>query len=182
MGKVPFRGTIGLQTGVDSRMEEYPQWHKPFFPTLLRCEKTHLWGYYMNTAGNALAIATSGPVASYDIRYNRLWYGDYGHRIDGTELLFFADCSLPSRHPQNQKVLESGAVYRNTVYLIPVPKQSQIIPALHETAGIPMIQAEKYTYAQGERLSCSITGNIAELCVTDPGGNVFRQTDIVMRE
>lgn len=181
-GKVPFRGTIGLQTGVDSWMEEYPQWHKPFFPTLLRCEKTHLWGYYRNTAGNALAIATSGPVASYDIRYNRLWYGDYGHRIDGTELLFFTDCTLPSRHPQNQKVLEAGTVYRNTVFLIPVSKQSEIIPALHETAGIPMIQAEKYTYTQGERLSCNITGNITDLSVTDPSGNLFPQTDIVMRE
>lgn len=43
----------------------------------------------MNTAGNALAIATSGPVASYDIRYNRLEDGDYGHRILGTDILFF---------------------------------------------------------------------------------------------
>jgi len=60
---------VGFHMGVDTCMETYPQWHKPFFPTLLRCEQTHLWGYYMNTAGNALAVATDAPVASYGIRY-----------------------------------------------------------------------------------------------------------------
>lgn len=65
-----FDGRIGFVTGVDSYMTHYPQWNDLFFPTLLRCEKTHLWGYYMNTAENALAIATKAPVASYDISYN----------------------------------------------------------------------------------------------------------------
>ena len=65
-----FDGKIGIHVGVDTYMEKYPLWHEKFFPTLLRCEKTHLWGYYMNTAENALAIATSASVASYDIIYN----------------------------------------------------------------------------------------------------------------
>lgn len=180
-GTVPFCGTIGLQTGVDSWMEEYPQWYGPFFPTLLRCEKTHLWGYYMNTAGNALAIATTNPTASYDIRYNRLWYGDYGHRIDGTDLLFLMDGGLPARHPQNLNQLAPGAVYGNTVYFIPVQRQSDVLPVLNRIAGIPIIQAEKYTYERGERLCCSITGDIAEVCLTDPDGNQFHTADIVMQ-
>ena len=48
-----FSGRIGFVTGIDSYMTHYPQWNDLFFPTLLRCEKTHLWGYYMNTAENA---------------------------------------------------------------------------------------------------------------------------------
>ena len=67
-----FDGRIGFHVGVDTYMEKYPEWNDKFFPTLLRCEKTHLWGYYMNTAENALAIATEGPVASYDIQYNKI--------------------------------------------------------------------------------------------------------------
>jgi hypothetical protein len=53
-------------------MKTYPQWHEVSFPTLLRGERTHLWGYFMNTAENALAIATDGPAASWDLRYNAL--------------------------------------------------------------------------------------------------------------
>ena len=90
-----FCGKIGMHVGVDTYMEKYPFWHEKFFPTLLRCEKTHLWGYYMNTEENALAIATSAPVASYDIVYN---YSEDPltktkkeglHRILGTDILFY---------------------------------------------------------------------------------------------
>ena len=80
----------------------------------------------MNTAGNALAIATSGPVASYDIRYNRLEDGDYGHRILGTDILFFHDGILPDRHTLDLNQLKPGCVYENTVYLIPVRDKDDI--------------------------------------------------------
>jgi hypothetical protein len=144
-GETAFTGKIGFHMGVDSFMANYPQWHEPFFPTMLRCEKTHLWGYYMNTAGNALAVATENPVASYDIRYNRLADGDYGHRILGTDILLIHDGQLPQRHPDGLRCLMAGEVYKNTVYLIPVREQSQIGCCLQRIAGIPIVQADKYT-------------------------------------
>ena len=161
---------VGFHMGVDTCMETYPQWHKPFFPTLLRCEKTHLWGYYMNTAGNALAVATDAPVASYGIRYNRLADGDYGHRITGTDIYFLHTGDQPPRHPQNLKVLGGGEVYENTLYLIPVAQQAQIPAALSRIAGIPVVQAEKYTYERGERLQCSAMGAISFAELTAPDG------------
>ena len=154
-----IRGKIGFHMGVDSYMEHYPQWHEPFFPTMLRCEKTHLWGYYMNTAGYALAIATSGPVASYDIRYNRLEEGDYGHRIMGTDILLIHDGKLPERHPEGLHSLMPGEIYENTVYLIPVREQGGIGHSLHSIAGIPIVQAEKYTLEMGETPAYTVIGN-----------------------
>ena len=160
-----FCGKIGMHVGVDTYMEKYPLWHEKFFPTLLRCEKTHLWGYYMNTAENALAIATSAPVASYDILYN---YSEEPvtkekkeglHRILGTDILFYQNTVLPERHPRNQKILRKGESYRNTVFLIPVEKKSEIKRKLSRIAAIPLVDSEKYTKEAGEALQAEILCN-----------------------
>lgn len=169
-GKIAFRGKIGFHMGVDSYMETYPQWHLPFFPTMLRCEKTHLWGYYQNTAGNALAVATEKAVASYDIRYNRLDDGDYGHRILGTDLLLIHDGQLPQRHPAELRSLMPGEIYENTVYLIPVREQRGIPGKLHEIAGIPVVQADKYTLERGEAPQYTVIGSIREKRWIQPDG------------
>ena len=160
-----FDGKIGMHVGVDTYMEKYPFWHEKFFPTLLRCEKTHLWGYYMNTAENALAIATSAPVASYDIVYN---YSEDPltkakkeglHRIFGTDILFYQNTVLPERHPQEQKILHKGESYQNTIFLIPIEKKSDIKPKLSAITGIPLVDCEKYTKEQGELLHAEIFCN-----------------------
>lgn len=170
-----FAGCMGFHMGVDTCMESYPQWHEPFFPTLLRCEKTHLWGYYMNTAGNALAVATAAPVASYGIRYNRLDDGDYGHRITGTDIYFIHSGTQPKRHPDGLKSLPAGGVYENTLYLIPVERQEQIVPQLSRIAQIPMIQAEKYTWEMDEALEYCVFGDL--LCTELIGPDGMAKTD-----
>ena len=154
-------GKIGYHMGVDSYMEEYPSWHEKFFPTLLRCEKTHLWGYYMNTAENALAVASAEPIASYDIEYN--YTGDPktlnsqgGHRILGTDLLFYQNTNLPDRHPDHLKIMRAGEVYENVIYLIPVEKKADIKARLASVADIPLLDGDKYTKEIGECLDLSV--------------------------
>lgn len=169
-GDTAFTGKIGFHMGVDSFMESYPQWHEPFFPTMLRCEKTHLWGYYMNTAGQALAVATAAPVASYDIRYNRLEDGDFGHRIMGTDILLIHNGKLPERHPEDLHSLMPGEIYENTVYLIPVREQGQIASCLYSIAGIPVVQADKYTLEMGETPAYTVTGKIRKAQWIHPDG------------
>lgn len=174
---------IGLHMGVDSYMVEYPQWHKPFFPTLLRCEKTHLWGYYMNTAQNALAVATAEGVASFDVGYNQLGQDDYGHRITGTDLVFFQNTVLPARHPEHLKVLKAGQVYRNTLFLIPVEKKADIQPAIARLTGLPMISADKFTLEPGEPLRYTVEGeNICRTELTRPDGSVCGGENAVVCE
>lgn len=158
-GKDDFCGEIGFHSGVNSYFESYPQWHEPFFPTLLRCEKTHMWGYYMNSAENSLAVATDGPVSSYDIKYNIFHEHNNahnGHRLYGTDFVFIKNVKLPERHPDNLKVLASGDVYENSIYYIPVEKKADIFGAINKIADVPLISADKYTYEKGESIKFDV--------------------------
>lgn len=174
---------IGFHTGIDSYMESYPQWHKPFFPTLLRCEKTHIWGYYMNTKGHALALASSEAAASYDIIYNMADEQNYGHRICGTDIVFIKNARLPDRHPQKLCSLKAGEAYRNTIYLIPVNNNDDILRRISEIAGVPMIWSDKYTYEKGDALDCdilSVCGYKTELIC--PNGSVKMYDECIFDE
>ena len=164
---------IGLHTGINSYTENYPQWHEPFFPTLLRCEKTHFWGYYMNTSENALAVATSEAVASYNIGYNMFTELDFGHRVTGTDFVFFQNTPLPERHPQNLKVLKAGECYENTIFFIPVEYKKDIIGTIASVASLPMIQSEKFTVEKGDKLNFEIKSNSGVRAVFElPDGSV----------
>lgn len=157
-----YKEKILFGTGVDSYMTHYPQWNEKFFPTLLRCEKTHLWGYYMNTKENSLAIATSGPIASYDILYNVFYEENYphnGHRILGTELLLTGNVNLPKRCPQNLKVLKANSIYENTLYYMPVKNKADIKKNLAEHFNIPLVDAPKYTLENGDELNFTVLNN-----------------------
>jgi len=159
-----FDGRIGFVTGVDSYMTHYPQWNDLFFPTLLRCEKTHLWGYYMNTMENALAIATSEPVASYDISYNLFEESKdvihCGHRILGSNIYFYQNTILPERHPDNLKIFKSGDTYENTIYLIPVTNKADIKKSITSVVGVPTVDAPKYTLEMGEKLNLTVNSSV----------------------
>ena len=56
---------LSLMLGIDTYMDRYPAWNQKVFPTLLRCEKTHLWGYFRSPNGQILGIACPDPVASW---------------------------------------------------------------------------------------------------------------------
>ncbi len=157
-----FKDKITFATGIDSYMTHYPQWNEKFFPTLLRCEKTHLWGYYMNTRENSLAIASKNPIASYDILYNIFYEENYphnGHRILGTNLVLEGNFNLPKRCPQNLKALKSGSVYENTIYYMPVKNKADIKKSLADVLNIPLVDAPKYTLEKGEALSFVVLNN-----------------------
>ena len=157
-----FKDKITFATGIDSYMTHYPQWNEKFFPTLLRCEKTHLWGYYMNTRENSLAIASKNPIASYDILYNIFYEENYphnGHRILGTNLVLTGNFNLPKRCPQNLKALKSGSAYENTIYYMPVKNKADIKKTLADVLNIPLVDAPKYTLEKGEALSFVVLNN-----------------------
>ena len=56
-----------LRLGIDTYMVKYPQWNDCFFPTLLRCEKTHFYGYLMSPRGDMLGVGCREPVAAYHL-------------------------------------------------------------------------------------------------------------------
>ena len=57
----------GIQLGIDCYMDSYPQWNTQLFPTMLRCEKTHFWGYMMSPKSKIMGLASPDPVACWNL-------------------------------------------------------------------------------------------------------------------
>ncbi|HWY31696.1 MAG TPA: hypothetical protein VNX46_13125, partial [Candidatus Acidoferrum sp.] len=99
----------GILMGLDTYMVSYPSWDYIYFPTMLRCEKTHFWGYVMTPLGRTLGIGSPNPVASWHNEYDgTASIGGGGHRIYTFGLDFLNELPLPVRHPQNLTTLQPG--------------------------------------------------------------------------
>jgi hypothetical protein len=161
-----------LVLGINCEMRSYPSWDFRYFPTLLRCEKTHFWGYFMTPKGRIMTIGSPAPVASYSFNYDEaVWsHGDGGAPlkddsefdvwkhgyVDGGHLIFTSSLDvlhalpLPPRHPQNLVSLKPGEERAWTIYLEPVGSVEEVKPALAASLAAPMIDADRYTVAAGE--------------------------------
>jgi hypothetical protein len=139
-----------LVVGINCEMLSYPAWNDRYFPTLLRCEKTHFWGYFMTPRGRILSIGSPDPVASYTMDYERSSWGDGGHLIRTCGLDLMHALPLPSRHPHNLFSLQAGEERTWRIYLQPVSSLDEIKPALANSLAVPMIDADRYTLSPGE--------------------------------
>ncbi len=154
----PFRPVrAGLRLGVDSLMERYPDWNQQLFPTLLRCESSHFWGYFMSPEGAVLGIASPDPVASWSLNYNRASYGDYGHRIHTANLDLLQALPLPSRHPHIDE-LQAGEERSWTIFLQPLEGLGEVKPVLARLCEAPMLEIDRLTLLPGERATLTVYG------------------------
>ncbi len=138
--------SVDLVLGIDTCMERYPDWKKQFFPTMLRCEKTHLWGYLQSPDGSAVAVFSDAPVAAYRLEYKQL-----GHRIYTACLSLLHKQPLPERHPQNRTALPPGEALSVSVSLVPLKDLNTFGDTL-AGFGVPVLSAPRYTLSQGEEL------------------------------
>jgi len=144
----------GLCLGLDTCMEKFPDWNDRYFPTLLRCEKTHFWGYAMTPRGRILGISSPDPVASWHLSYN-----PGGHRIHTLTLDLLNPPPLPARHPAGLDRLAPGEEKQWTIYLEAIPSLDQLQPRLAVTTGAPMIACDRYTVACGEMVKLTVFGD-----------------------
>ncbi len=142
-----------LVLGIDSEMLSYPRWNYSYFPTLLRCEKTHFWGYLMTPYGRIMTVGSPDPVASYSMNYELSSWGDGGHLIYTCSLDLMHALPLPARHPQNLVSLQPGEERNWTIYLQPAASLEEIKPLLAASLSAPMIDADRYTLGSGESSS-----------------------------
>jgi hypothetical protein len=145
-----------LVLGVNSEMLSYPTWNDRYFPTLLRCEKTHFWGYFMTPQGRIMTVSSPDPVASYSMDYELSSWGDGGHLIHTCSIDLMHALPLPPRHPQNLVSLKAGEERLWTIYLQPAGSLEEVKPLLAASVSAPMIDADRYTLAAGESASLSI--------------------------
>jgi len=175
VGQTTFRPIkAGIKLGLDCYMAKYPEWNHKYFPTLLRCEKTHFWGYTMTPEGRILGICSPDAIASYSLDYNGIGYGEYpgGHRIYTLNLDLLNALPLPGRHPQNLNELKPGEKKQWTIFLVNINSLEDVKPKLSNICRAPIFEIDRYTVNNDE--SCHIiifSDEKIDLKVTLPDGS-----------
>lgn len=165
-GTRPFTpGRLSLILGLDTCMAAYPDWNERYFPTLLRCERTHFWGYAMTPRGRILGISSPDPVASW-----RLAYKPGQHRIYTLCLDLLHRGPLPGRHPRGLDVLRPGERREWTIFLEDIPSLDQVKPRLAATTGAPMIACDRHTVEPGATVGVTVSGAAETHRTFSPGG------------
>lgn len=152
---------LGLKLGIDTYMIEYPQWNDVFFPTFLRCEKTHFWGYLESPKQKIVAVTCPDPVAAWELDYNLFGdedTADFGHRIYTANLLLLCRGPLPKRHPEDFEKLPAGEKMTFDVTITPLEGTEIFRQTLCNDYDIPSLDMERYTLVKGE------TAQIRPLC------------------
>lgn len=181
---------IGLKLGVDSYMVEFPQWNEAYFPTFMRCEKTHFWGYFMSPLQKAAAVFCDTPVAAWELDYNfyipdnsNLDICHFGHRIHTANLLLLCQGPLPQRHPTGLDVLHAGERKAWQVHLMPLAHISEFTQVAAQRFGLPVIDFDRYTLCPGETAHGNIRCTEAYTVQTvSPSGATWEGTAIPIRE
>ncbi len=166
---------ITLKPGLNTELDSFPKWNNIFFPTLLRCEPTHFWGYNMNALGDIIAMGTKEAVASWQMEYvNPLKKNSRGgHLIFSYRLDLMHKLPLPDRHPQHLTELKANEQKVWTFYIKPTNDIESIKPILSNIIQAPMITSDNYTALQGEAVDIQIiTPTIATATITNPSGVV----------
>lgn len=154
----------GIQLGIDCYMDSYPQWNTQLFPTMLRCEKTHFWGYMMSPESKIMGLASPDPVVCWNLEYHqRLVDGVLmaGHRIFTPRIQMLHEGPLPSRHPQTKKTLQQGEKCVMRLYLFSVPEEAEVAKTAAYLAEAPWIEAAQYTVARGDEIIIHSNGDVA---------------------
>ncbi|WP_298061600.1 hypothetical protein [uncultured Rikenella sp.] len=163
-GRAPVQPEkAGLRLGLDAYMDRWPDWFGQYFPTLLRCEKTHFWGYFQAPGAGRplLGIASPQPVASWSTDFS-LGYRDpaphwfWGHRIESVNLDLLNAQPLPERHPQNLWQLKPGEARTWDIVLFPVAEPDDLELKVCDIAQAPTLSFEKTSYRPDEKVQIEL--------------------------
>lgn len=143
-----------MRLGLDTYMESFPQWNDIFFPSCLRCEKTHFWGYFMTPSGKILSVFSKNPVKSWKLNYNRLNPEHLGHRIYTADIELLSNLPQPERHPEGLCSLMPGEEM-TWVFHFQLPEEVSQIPDMMDE--IPFISAQRYTVYGNEPIQLKVS-------------------------
>ncbi|ANI88581.1 hypothetical protein A9P82_04305 [Arachidicoccus ginsenosidimutans] len=169
--------TLGLKIGISNYMTGYPQWNDVYFPTMLRCEKTHFTGYLQTPDGQLLGVASPDAIASYSLEYN-FGYGDpngayfYGHRIYTFNLDLLNANPLPARHPQNLASLAPHEKKSWTIYFKNIDSGKNVAQTLQQLTQAPSFDIPVTSLDEGENFRFKIYAQDVKLSVQNPDGKI----------
>ncbi|MEN8188189.1 MAG: hypothetical protein ABFR05_13770, partial [Bacteroidota bacterium] len=176
-GNIPFQpNKLGIRLGIDTYLDEYPNWNKKLFPTLLRCESTHFWGYFMSPTRRILSVISPDPIASWSHDYSKSWgeppYQYNGHRITSVNLDLINALPLPTRHPQNLWQIIPGESKTFRIYLDDLTNLSELNNKVAEITKAPAIDISSTVCEKGKEISFSVFSNEEfSVKVVLPNGN-----------
>ena len=162
---------VRLTLGMNQEMKDPRTYFTTFFPTLLRCEQTHFWGYFQTPNGQVLAIASPDAVASWAHGYQ-----GNGHRITTSHLDLLHALPLPPRHPQAISALAAGAAQTWRIILQPVAKLDDVPAAVATLCDAPALSLDRTTAASGETVELTVHrpgSEVPVLTMTDAGGKAW---------
>ena len=167
---------LGFKLGINSYMTKYPDWCDKFFPSYLRCEKTHFVGYFMSPEEKIVAVACCEPIAAWELDYNTFTDDEnchFGHRIYTGNLLLTVNDTLPERHPSGFLGLSVGESIEREIFIAPLESVSEFESWL-ASLGIPTIGFDRYTVAVGETATLGVNGaDSYSVKIESPSGKVI---------
>jgi hypothetical protein len=168
---------FSLLTGINTVMDAWPAWRSIYFPTMMRCEQTHFWGYLMSPNGSILTVASPDPIASWHLMYNNYkfnWPSEFGsgHLIHSVVIDLLNPQPLPPGHPQNTSQLRKGETKTWTIYLGSESELSAVIPSVASQTKSIIVSSDVYTIAEGETVNLTVHGGTKKpkLIVRTPNG------------
>ncbi|WP_304210566.1 hypothetical protein [Phocaeicola plebeius] len=155
----------GLKLGIDTYMDKFPDWLNAYFPTLLRNEKTHFWGYLMSPKQKIITLSSPDPIASWSLDYNNshsigdekhkpYYWG--GHRIEGINIDFINALPLPERCPQNLYQLTPGQAYSWRLFIAPIDNIVELKDVVAKNTKAPFWNIPQTSLAVGEEAKIGI--------------------------
>lgn len=158
--------TAGLCLGFDAYQECYPEWAGKPMPNVLRCERTHHWGFALSPDGCGLAWGCPEPVASYSIDYQ-----PREHRIHSASVDLLNQRPLPARHPQHLDRLAPGERRSWTISLFGLAPGQDPRPLLAARLAVPIFAADRHTVQPDEPAQWTVHGPpLAALYLRPPDG------------
>lgn len=181
-GNVPFQPIkAGLKLGIDTYMDKYPDWFGKYFPTLMRNEKTHFYGYLQTPSGHTLGIVSPQPIASWSVNYN-LGYQDpaphwfMGHRIESLNLDLMNTLPLPAHCPQDLWRLKQGESKTWTIAFVDIHAPEEFEETIQKVTDIPMIRMNQTTFQPKETALFEVIASSPEVEVRNDKGEQLQVT------
>lgn len=181
-GNIPFQPVkAGVKLGIDTYMDQYPDWFGKYFPTLMMNEKEHFYGYLQTPSGHTLGIVSPHPIASWSVDYN-LGYQDpaphwfMGHRIESLNLDLMNALPLPQHCPQNLWNLKQGESKTWTIAFVHINTPNEFEETIHTVADVPMIRMSQTVYQPKETAIFEVLASTPVVEVTNDQGEMQQVT------
>lgn len=175
----PFQPTkAGLKLGIDTYMDKYPEWNHKFFPTLMRNERTHFYGYMETPDGSVLGIVSPDAIASWSVDYNLgyqwpapFWF--MGHRIESLNLDLMNALPLPSHNPQNLWQLLDHEQHTWTIAFFNAGTLDNFESTLNNRTQLPAIQMPNTSCGADGSVEFAVYGQNPKVTVTGEDGKAL---------